>query len=119
MTRLSRLTVAFASVLIFSALALPLWRIQLVAPQYPEGLGMVIGAHTVRGAGAHDLQSINSLNRYIGMKAIEPEQIAELRVMPWLIAGLALGGLIVAGVGRRMALLTWLLSFTVAAAIGL
>ncbi len=38
----------------------------------------------VRGATEHDLQSINSLNHYIGMKAIEPEEIAELRVIPWV-----------------------------------
>jgi hypothetical protein len=119
MTRFSRGIVALAALLVVSALALPLWRIQLVAPQYPEGLGMVIRAHTVQGASEHDLQSINSLNHYIGMKAIVPAQIGELRVIPWLIAALAVGGLVVAGAGRRTALAGWLLSFAVAGAIGL
>jgi hypothetical protein len=116
---LSRWAVAFAALLIVSALALPLWRIQLVAPQYPEGLGMVIEANTVRGASEHDLQSINSLNHYIGMKAIEPQEIAELRVIPWLIAGLAGAGLLVAVVGRKPVLVAWLLSFAAAGAVGL
>src|SRR4051812_24697059 len=119
MSKLSRLMVALASLLVLSALALPLWRIELVAPQYPEGLGMVIKANTVRGEREHDLQSINSLNHYIGMKEIEPARIAELRVIPWLIAGLALGGLIVVAVGRRRALVAWLVSFAAAAAVGL
>lgn len=116
---LSRSIVALASALVLSALALPLWRIQLVAPQYPEGLGMVIRANTVHGAREHDLRSINSLNHYIGMKAIEPAEIAELRVIPWLIAGLAVAGLAVALVGRRAGLVAWLLSFAAAGAIGL
>jgi copper chaperone NosL len=119
MSTVARWTIALASALILSALALPLWRIQLVAPQYPEGLGMVIRANTVSGASAHDLQSINSLNHYIGMKAIEPAQITELRVIPWLIAGLAAAGVIVALVGRKTALIAWLLAFAAAGAIGL
>ena len=112
MSKLSRLLLALASALVLAALATPLWRIQLIAPQYPEGLGMEIHAGTVRGATEHDLQSINSLNHYIGMKAIEPEEIAELRVMPWLIAGLAVAGFVAAGdrpaSGRRS---SWLASF--------
>lgn len=119
MSMLSRWLVAAAAALLLGALMLPLWRIQLIAPQYPEGLGMVVGAGTVRGVNEHDLQSINSLNHYIGMKPIEPEQIAELRVMPWLIGGLAVAGLIVAVAGRRPWLLAWLLSLTVGGAIGL
>lgn len=119
MSMLSRLTVALASALLLAALALPLWRIQLVAPQYPEGLGMVIGANTVRGEKEHDLRSINALNHYIGMKAIEPEEIAELRVIPWLIAGLATAGLIAAVAGRRHGLIAWLVLFAATGAVGL
>ena len=32
--------------------------------------------------------SINGLNHYIGMKAIEPDEIPELRLMPWMLGGL-------------------------------
>jgi copper chaperone NosL len=111
MSTLSRVLLALASAMLLAALALPLWRVQLHAPQYPEGLGMEITARTVRGATEHDLQSINSLNHYIGMKAIEPDAIAELRVIPWLIAGLAAAGLIVAGIGRRGIVIGWLAAF--------
>ena len=37
-----------------------------------------------------DLNSINNLNHYIGMKTISPEAIPELHYMPWLIGGLIL-----------------------------
>ena len=113
MSKLSRLLVLLSSALVLAALATPLWRIRLLAPQYPEGLGMDIHAGTVVGAREHDLQSINSLNHYIGMKAIEPEEIAELRIIPWCIAGLALFGLGVAVVGRRWMAIGWLASFGV------
>src|SRR5262249_28132381 len=98
---------------------LPLWRVRLVAPQYPEGLGMEIRAHTVRGATEHDLQSINSLNHYIGMKPIEPDAIPELRVIPWLIGGLGLAGLLVAAAGKRRGVIAWLSAFVVLGAVGL
>jgi NosL. len=119
MSKLSRVLLALASGLTLSALALPLWRIQLMAPQYPEGLGMEISAGTVRGATEHDLRSINALNHYIGMKAIEPEEIAELRVIPWLIAGLGVSGLVVALIGRRRVAIGWLAAFAVLGAVGM
>jgi copper chaperone NosL len=119
MSTLSRWLLALASALVLAALATPLWRIQLFAPQYPEGLGMEIHAGTVKGATEHDLGSINSLNHYIGMRAIEPDDIEELRVMPWLIAGLALAGFAAAAIGRRGGAVAWLAAFGLLGAAGL
>jgi len=116
MLRLPRVLLALASGLLLLALPLPLWRVNLVAPQYPEGLGMVIDAHTVRGATEHDLGNINKLNHYIGMKAIEPSEIPELRVMPWLIVGLAVFAAGAALAGSPKFTVAWLASF---AALGL
>lgn len=115
----SRFLIVCASMLMLGALAMPLWRVSLVAPQYPEGLGMTIHANTVRGASENDLRSINSLNHYIGMKAIEPETIRELQVIPWLIVGLAASGLVVAAIGRRPPAVAWLITFVAFGGIGL
>src|SRR6476660_2418992 len=104
----SRLLVALAAVLLLGTLVTPIWRVHLVAPQYPEGLGMEIRANTVRGLKEHDLKNINSLNHYIGMKPITPEAIPELRIIPWVVAGLAVTGLLVAAFGRRRLLWAWL-----------
>jgi len=114
----SRVLLAVASVILLLARSLPLWRIQLVAPQYPEGLGMEIYASTVRGAKEHDLENINKLNHYIGMRRIEPEAIPDLRVIPWFITGLAAAGLVAAAVGRRRVAYAWLIAFSVVGAIG-
>lgn len=104
----SRVVVALASLGLLCLFFLPLWRIGLQAPQYPEGLGMRIWVNTVSGANAHDLQNINELNHYVGMKAITPEAIPELRWMPMIVGVLALLGLVAALIGRRGPLLAWL-----------
>jgi copper chaperone NosL len=119
MSQISRVLLALASALLLFALPLPLWRIRLIAPQYPEGLGMDIHARSVRGAKEHDLDNINNLNHYIGMKTIEPETIAELRVIPWLIVGLGVFGLVVAAVRKRAPLIAWLVEFGVLGVVGL
>jgi nitrous oxidase accessory protein len=111
--------VAVASVLLLGVFVLPLWRIELVAPQYPEGLGMLIRVNAVTGIKPNELQNINGLNHYIGMKAIEPDAIPELRLMPWIVAGLVVFGLTAAAVGRRRLVAVWLGAFVVLAVVGL
>jgi hypothetical protein len=119
MTKLSRVLLALASALLLFALPLPLWRVRLIAPQYPEGLGMDIYARTVRGATEHDLGNINELNHYIGMRAIEPDAIADFRVIPWAMAGIALFGLVAALAGRRWLAAAWVVVFMAAGVLGL
>src|SRR5512143_834774 len=108
MIKRSRIVVALASLGLLSLFVLPLWHIGLQAPQYPEGLGMRIWVSTVSGANPHDLQNINELNHYIGMKPITPATIPELRWMPAIVAVLALLGLLAALIGRRGVLMGWL-----------
>ena len=105
--------------MMLGAFLFPLWRIDLIAPQYPEGLGMLIRVNAVTGIKPNDLANINGLNHYIGMKPIEPNAIPELRVMPWIVAGLAAFGLIAALIGRRWLLVAWLGGFATLAVVGL
>lgn len=119
LSSVQRVLLALAAGLLLAALALPLWRVELVAPQYPEGLGMRIRAHTVVGATEHDLENINELNHYIGMKAIEPREIPELEIIPWLIGGLAALALATAIIAKRPMVWAWLVSFAVLGAVGM
>ncbi|MFI5311792.1 MAG: nitrous oxide reductase accessory protein NosL [Gemmatimonadales bacterium] len=107
MSRAVRILVAVAALLMSAAFVLPLWRISLRAPQYPEGLGMLIRIATVDGAKEGDLQSINGLNHYIGMKRIEPDAIPELRFMPVLLGVFVATGLAVAAWGKRGVFIGW------------
>lgn len=115
----SRLAIAAAAVLLGAALALPVWRIDLIAPQYPEGLGMQIRFNTVEGVKENDLANINELNHYIGMKVIDPASMPELRYMPWIVGALAVTGLAVAAAGRRRLACAWAGAFGVACVAGL
>lgn len=115
----ARLVAALAAVPMVGAYLFPLWRIDLEAPQYPEGIGMLIRLHTVTGVKEQDLDNINGLNHYIGMKAIVPDAIPELRWMPWIVGALAAGALLVALVRRRAALVAWLVAFLALGLAGL
>ena len=121
-TRISgfaRAATVLASLSLIGLFYLPLWRVQLVAPQYPEGLGMRISINSIRGATIYDLDNINGLNHYIGMQRITPEAIPELRLMPWILGALIVTGLIAALIGRRAPLYGWFTGFFLASAGGL
>lgn len=94
---------------------LPLWRIDLEAPQYPEGIGLTIWLDRIGG----DINNINILNHYIGMRHIKPESFPELSLMPWLLAGFMLTALGVAVWNRRAGLLAWFGALGLAGIVGL
>jgi hypothetical protein len=119
MRRSSRLWKAGASLALLLVYLTPLWHIGLKAPQYPEGLGMYIWASRITGEKPQDLNSINGLNHYIGMKTIVPESIPELRIMPLVLAVLVGGGILVALIGRRRVLFAWTGLFAAGALAGL
>jgi copper chaperone NosL len=104
MTSRARWLLVAAAALMVTVYVLPLWRVELIAPQYPEGLGMLIRVNGVDGIKPNDLNSINNLNHYIGMKEIVPESIPELKYMPWILGALIAGGLLVAALGKRLPL---------------
>lgn len=115
MDRFSRWSLALLALVLLLCLVTPIWRVDLLAPQYPEGLGFFIWANRMSG----DLQSINGLNHYIGMREIVPDSIPELRLMPWafgLLVGLGLAG---AAWGRRIALHGWVALLALGAVMGL
>jgi len=120
MTKLSRLLAGIGALLLGALFVLPLWSIQLFAPQYPEGLGMRIRLTTVVGDRPTDLATINGLNHYIGMRPIEPGAIPELRYFPIVVLILILLGVAAALFANRRLLAGWLVglaSFGVAGLI--
>jgi copper chaperone NosL len=119
MPSISRLLVAISSLLLIGLFVFPLWHVRLTAPQYPEGLGMNIRINTVEGATETDLDNINGLNHYIGMKRIDPNAIPELTFMPWIVGALILSGLVVAAVASRRVLYGWMAGFFALGLIGL
>ena len=65
---------------------LPLWNIMLGAPQYPEPLGMNIHINGIRGVSEFDIQNIDGLNHYIGMKTLpKDEDMWEFTAFPIIV----------------------------------
>jgi hypothetical protein len=114
----SKILIIIGALLLTATYYFPLWEIDLQAPQYPEGLGLEIWLNKITGAHKYDLQNINNLNHYIGMKAIHPESIPELKFMPWIMRSLMLMGIIVAIVGKRSWLTYLLILFLIIAVAG-
>lgn len=92
-----RIAVAICGLALLAVLFLPIWRIDLAAPQYPEGLRMLIYANKLGG----DVEIINGLNHYIGMKTLHAEDFIEFSVLTYIIGVYALLFLIVAAIGNR------------------
>src|SRR6185295_9906916 len=74
-----------------------MWRIDLKAPQYPEGLRLLI--YPAKLAGNVDI--INGLNHYIGMKTLHTKDFVEFTVLPYCIGFFALAFMITGIAGKR------------------
>lgn len=82
---------------------LPLWSIELTAPQYPEGLVMKIYADKLGG----DVDVVNGLNHYIGMRTLHAKDFAEFAILPYIIGVLVFFGLLSFFINRRWFFLAW------------
>ena len=88
------------SILLLGLFKFPLWNIMLGAPQYPDPLGMNIYIDGIQGVSEFDLQNIDGLNHYIGMKTIpKPGEMWEFSIFPKVILGMALLGCIIGLLG--------------------
>lgn len=97
---LSRVLLITASIILVVTIFVPIWRIELDAPQYPEGLGLLIYANEIGG----DVDIINGLNHYIGMQTLHTENFIEFTLLPYIIAGYALLFLINILIARKKVL---------------
>jgi len=78
-------------------LFVPMWRIDLAAPQYPEGLRLLIYPAELAG----NVDIINGLNHYIGMKTLHTADFIEFTVLPYCIGFFVLAFIITGIAGRR------------------
>lgn len=77
----SQLALIVSSLLLIIAYFVPIWRIDLWAPQYPEGLSMSIWLSKLSG----QVDIINGLNHYIGMAHIKEEMFPEFKILPYAV----------------------------------
>jgi len=105
MSVLSRVLMAIAGIILFGAIFFPMWRMELSAPQYPEGLTLQMYAYKLAG----NVASINDLNHYIGMKTLHTEDFIEFTLLPYILGFFGLLALVSAFIGKKKWALTTLI----------
>lgn len=115
MSTTSRVIIAIAALALIATYFLPVWAIYLIAPQYPEGLAMQIWLNKLSG----DVEIINGLNHYIGMKNIKVEMFPEFKFLPYIILFFVAYGLAVAISGSKKFLASYCLLLVVFAVAAL
>ncbi len=83
------------------AVIAPIWQMRFEAPQYPQGLELVIFPYTVTG----DVQEVNTLNHYIGMAKIDRAALSDLDFLPFALGVMMLLLLRVVALGDVRSLL--------------
>ncbi len=102
----ARVVLAALAVPLVLGVFAPLWQIQMTAAQYPQGLTLKIYSHKIEGGhDGSDLQEINTLNHYIGMRKISRAELSDLDWIPFALGALVLLTLRVAAIGNVRALI--------------
>jgi hypothetical protein len=95
-----------AALLLLPTYFMPLWKLTMFAPQYPDGLELQIYSYRLEaGNQGQDLKEINLLNHYIGMQDLIAEDFTEFQWMPFVIGALGLLFLRAAVHGKMASLL--------------
>jgi copper chaperone NosL len=107
LTGIGRIITLISGLALIIVLFVPLWQIELAAPQYPEGLILKMYPHKLAG----NVDIINGLNHYIGMKTLHTEDFTEFTVLPYIIGFFAAFAILVAIINRRKWLIALFISF--------
>ncbi|WP_308314685.1 hypothetical protein [Bacillus sp. V3-13] len=82
---ISSLFLICAAILVTASIFFPWWRMEFFAPQYPEGLNIIVYPNKLDG----QIDIVNGLNHYIGMAGFSEENFPELNYLVYMIGGLA------------------------------
>jgi hypothetical protein len=99
----NRILLFVAATLMIAAYFTPLWQISLWAPQYPEGLNMKIWIDKLSG----DVNIINGVNHYIGMKHIGEEMFPEFSYLIFVFGFIIIVGILAAVIAKRWFMYTF------------
>ena len=94
---ISKVILVLAALCLATNLFLPIWKIDLYAPQYPEGLVLLIYANKLGG----NVDIINGLNHYIGMQTLHTENFMEFFILRYILGFFVACILLVALMGRK------------------
>ena len=107
LTILTRIIAFLCGLALIVVLFVPLWQIELAAPQYPEGLVLKMYPNKLGG----NVEVINGLNHYIGMKTLHANNFIEFTVLPYIIGFFAAFCFLVAIANKKKGLYVLFYSF--------
>jgi len=126
--RKDKVLMIVGSLLLLVLFVFPLWKITLIAPQYPEPLGMNIHIdHLSDGVQFNDVQNIDLLNHYIGMahlptdknvKSGKVEPFIEFVIMPIVVGLMVLLGVVFGFLGKRKLYVVWIVLLAIFGSAG-
>ena len=125
----SKLIMILGALLLGALYVLPLWKITLFAPQYPEPLGLNIHiTHLSDGIQFNDVKNIDLLNHYIGMAHLPTkenvkkglvEPFVEFEIFPIVIGIMMAIGVILGFIGKPKLFLIWFITMSLLGLAGL
>ncbi|CAN5668358.1 hypothetical protein BH11BAC1_BH11BAC1_14970 [soil metagenome] len=115
MTTLMKIVTVACTIMMIAVLFFPIWQIELSAPQYPEGLVLKIHANKLGG----NVDVINGLNHYIGMRTLHAEDFIEFTALPYIIGGFAALGFLTLLLNRRKFFNAWVVLFIIIAVVSM
>jgi copper chaperone NosL len=114
----SRIFMITGALLLLTLFVLPLWNITLEAPQYPTALGMNIHINKLADENPNDLQNINLMNHYVGMKNI-PDHLKEFEFFPYIVIFMVILGVFLGFKANYKWFLAWFLLMVVLGILGM
>ncbi|MBV7505122.1 hypothetical protein KW850_07630 [Bacillus sp. sid0103] len=111
----SSLLLVTSTILIVISLFFPWWKMVFVAPQYPEGLNIIVYPNKLDG----QIDIVNGLNHYIGMANFSEKNFPELSYLPYLVSGLAALTLITALLRKKSVLYGLISLFVIGGGLGI
>ena len=115
--------------LLLSLFYFPLWEITLIAPQYPEPLGLNIHINKLSdGEQYNDVNNIDLLNHYIGMHHLPSEEnvkkgviepFHEFTYMPIIVIAMIVLGIVIAFINKKIFYIMWLLLLAILGTLGI
>lgn len=93
----------------------PWWKMVFYAPQYPEGLNIIVYPNKLEG----QLDIINGLNHYIGMANFGESNFPELSYLKYIVVGLVVITLLTAIIRKKVVLYSLISLITLGGLLGI
>lgn len=113
-----RILMIIGSLLLLLLFVFPIWNITLQAPQYPTPLGMNIHINKLSDENPGDLQNINLMNHYVGMKEI-PHHLKEFEFFPYVVLFMVVIGVLLGLKANYKWFIVWFIAMVILGTLGM